>query len=169
MAARSSVPGRMLGVALLSAAGLAGCAADPTEVVVVVESDFRVPGDAVTVEFRFGDDAVAEANPKASVDLTQTPFPLSWVVTSDGASGSVAVVITALRDGEATMNHAALVSFSTEHTVTRRLTLARVCIAIPCDPGETCRESDLGTPVCASIFDDGLAAADEFEAEGASQ
>lgn len=157
-----------VGAALLVAAGLSGCAEDPTEVVVVVESDFRVPGDADTVEFRLGDDAVMEEMPRASVNLAETPFPLTWVITSDGASDSVAVVVTALRGDELTLSHTAMVEFSAERTVKKAIKLARVCIAIPCSPGETCRESTLGTPECTSIFDDARPAADRPELEGTS-
>lgn len=127
----------------------AGCGEEPTEIVVEVTSDLRVPGDMDRITFRLEDDAA----PLAEVDALEATFPLRWVVTSRGETQSAAIVVAALRGEETVIEQTALVRFAPEKTLTARFRLARVCIAIPCGAGETCRESRLGTAECASVFE----------------
>ncbi|MCA9600920.1 MAG: hypothetical protein KC417_02780 [Myxococcales bacterium] len=129
---------------------LASCASERTELVVEVETDLRIPGELDAVNFRTADNGPPDAERTVT---GAEDFPLRWVVSTEGATRSVAVVVTGIRGDLPVVSQTALVAFKPDATRTLRVELRRLCIGVPCQSGETCTLSPMGTAQCRSVFD----------------
>lgn len=125
-----------------------GCPTDPTEIVVVVDTDLAVPSvvDRVRVDVvGIGDGArtaVADLEGAGAVGLPVTV----GLVRTGGALGPVDVAAVGERDGGEVLRRDARVSFVPERTMMLRLDLLGRCVGVGCPPGQTC-----GSGGCRSI------------------
>ncbi len=121
---------------------VAGCAADLTEVVVVVESDLAVPTqlDEVVVEVEGaaarGQRAVASL---VGGDATRLPLTLGLRPGSAGA-GPLTVRVAGLRASTEFVATRVRTRFVEGRRVLLRVVLRGACVGVTCETGTTCRE-----------------------------
>ncbi len=130
---------------------VAGCAADLTEVVVVVESDLAVPTqlDEVVVEVEGaaarGQRAVASL---VGEDAAGLPLTLGLRPGSTGA-GPLSVRVAGKRAGAEFVATRVRTRFVEGRRVLLRVVLRGACVGVTCETGTTCREG-----ACADEFVD---------------
>ncbi|NOY92171.1 MAG: hypothetical protein GXP55_13315, partial [Deltaproteobacteria bacterium] len=117
---------------------LVACAGDPTQLVVVVDSDMTVPEelDAVSLEVTAPDGVVQSAHAALGVgeDLPRTLVLLH----GGGALGPVRVYARGLRAGVSVVERRASVAFVPGQTLMLRIELLRECVGRVCAAGRTC-------------------------------
>lgn len=148
---------RWLGCALTAA--LVACQADPpplTQIVVVVDSDMRVPSELEVVGI-----AVAGALdvPECMVTLGESAeeaagLPLTLGLVHDGGPlGPLTVTARGLRGGATLVEHRAEVWFQARKTTRLQLDLALSCLSASntCPSGETCDAGECVTQRIATL------------------
>lgn len=132
----------------LSLGLLAACSKDPTQIVVVVDSDLAVPAELVAVRavVRWtGEEAVADERfGLLGGQLTDArhSLPLSFGIGPGAAlDGEVSIEIHALRPGDgAHFVRRAVTRFRPNQTLLLPMFLARECRSVSCGATETCTE-----------------------------
>lgn len=137
--------------ALLCAAALAvgGCESPPTQLVVLVDTDFSVNEELGRVRARVLDQAGSEvssydfalADDAAEPSPAQFPVPLSFaVVPRDGdADRRVVIEVDGMSaDGDTRVQRRAVTGFLHERSLLLPMFLARSCEGVLCGAGETC-------------------------------
>jgi len=114
------------------------CAADPTQLVILVDSDMRVPGelDSVALEVTAPDGTThdAQVSLSAGEDLPRTLVLLH----SGGALGPVTIVARGLHASAPVVERRASAAFVSGQTRMIRIELLRECVGVSCAAGETC-------------------------------
>lgn len=137
----------------LTVAFLFGCGEPLTEVVIVVDGDYRtLQGtefdfelDALRVELRQGD-RIEESS--AAFGRGRPGFPRSIGIQHQGGSlGPVEVLVQGTKNGVVVVDQVARFSFVPEESRRLRLELLRECRGISCDAGQTCRRGGCQEPI----------------------
>ena len=122
---------------------LCACGDDPTQIVVVVNTDLEVGTDIQDVELTVDGTTVTEMVP---------PTPrTALLVHSGGELGPISIMVRGLRDGLRRIEREAVVTFVKGETLLLNLCLSRDCLENTGCPGSrTCTEDGCRSPV----FDD---------------
>jgi len=126
---------------------VAACAGEPTQLIVVVETNLDIPTelDEIVVVVT-GPSAVSSSTSEMLVGPDDPPFPLTLTVLPDGeALGPVNIAARGLSVGVETIRAEARTTLIEGETRMVRLFLLRGCIDRPCD-GMTCGENGC-TPI----------------------
>ncbi|UJR79655.1 Hypothetical protein I5071_16930 [Sandaracinus amylolyticus] len=121
---------------------LASCAAPTpvTELMIVVDTDLRVPEELETIriEMRDGQGTMREA----SADVAGgAPLPVTLGVVSRTTLGPIDVDVIGLRGSAEVVRRSARVEFVQDRTRALRLDLLASCRAVTCEDGQTCAAS----------------------------
>ncbi|MEC7523729.1 MAG: lectin-like protein [Myxococcota bacterium] len=126
------------------------CSAPPTQLVVVVDSDFAVPEELTTVEVEVFDAAGETVSgttfalaPRGEGQPARFPLPLSFGVVPQGgdASRRVRVVVRGKTATDRIMvQRAATTGFLEGRSLALPMFLLRSCAAVMCPDGQTCTE-----------------------------
>lgn len=110
-------------------AGLAACSAQPTEIVVTIDTTFGVPCtiDALHVEATGGGDTVT-----ADVTVGDADLPGSITLVPRGDPREVTVRVTGMRDGAVFASAMATADFAEDSSLELRFVLDRSCVPGPC-------------------------------------
>ncbi len=140
----------MRSILFTSLAFVAAACQSPTQLVVVVDSDFEVPKELASVQTIVSDDA-GESLGSEVFDLGTYGLPLSFGIEGgDLSREQIQVLIQGLTpNDELLVDRAAIVGFVEGETRLLPIFLARQCSSTDCGEGRTCTE--LG---CASAFVD---------------
>ena len=140
--------GKVLAVlSVLALAGGVGCEAkDPTQIVLVIDSDIPVPGEMDGFSIKLERNGVVRSlltydlDPAHSVSV-KLPATLTLVADKELAQ-QVTVTVTGTRGGKALVVRAARLPFADDRILMLRLALLRKCAYLPkpCPPGLTCAE-----------------------------
>lgn len=161
-------------------AALAGCAADPTQLLVEVDTDLSVPLelDRIDVEIEDETGEVISSHPFEIVAHGDTvapakyELPISFAVAPRGGDDSrrVRVVVSGhLGDGAAVVTRQAAIGFVAHRTIPLRMFLARACVSVQCGDNETCNDgvcvpdvvdvpphdADMGSALDGDVMNDG--------------
>ncbi|WP_157069334.1 hypothetical protein [Sandaracinus amylolyticus] len=121
---------------------LASCAAPTpvTELMIVVDTDLRVPDELETIriEMRDGQGAMREASADVAAGA---PLPVTLGLVSRTTLGPIDVDVIGLRGSTEVLRRSARVVFVEDQTRALRLDLLASCRAVTCEAGETCAES----------------------------
>lgn len=122
---------------------LCACADDPTQIVVVVNTDLEVGADIEVVELEVNGTTVTEMVP---------PSPRTALLKHTGGElGPISIMVRGLRDGLRRIEREAVVTFVEGETLLLNLCLSRECLENSGCPGaRTCTEDGCRSPV----FDD---------------
>jgi hypothetical protein len=125
--------------ALLAALG--GCTGPRTEVLVVVDTDLRVPEELDEVRIDLlgpgGEPRRAQGSVETAADLPKT---LGIVDATNREMRSVHVTVTGLRRGANVVQRRAEFVFVPTETRILRIDLLRACVGVSCPAGQTCGE-----------------------------
>lgn len=125
----------------------AACAASPTQIVVVTDTDLRVTDevDDIRLDVTSPDGRMqsAEADLRADPYLPRTTT-LAW---DEGPLGPFIVRAVARRHGSDVVSRTARVSFLPGRIVMLRLDLLDGCRGVDCDTGKTCGNAAVCRPV----------------------
>lgn len=129
------------GIGLALALALCGCGDSLTEIVVIVDSDLRVPQEmervGLTVVGTTGETVVEAAVSLREPDGRSLPVTLS--LRPEGpALGPVEVTATALDEAGPVVSIAAETAFVAGERRSLQLFLASACVEVDCGPDETC-------------------------------
>lgn len=148
------MPRRLLlaGLALAASASLAGCSqAAATELIVVVDTDYAIPGqlDEIDVDVQ-GPDGMHHLERQPMASAAALPYTLT-VVPAGAALGPIRIVASGLSAGTTVVSREARVSLSANRSMMVRLDLLRACDAstMPCAgrSDQTCGEGGACTSV----------------------
>ena len=157
----------MRAIAIAAAVAAVGCHSPLTEAVITTDTDLAIPGDVDTI--RWTVDATEIGGHVHSVELPvgeQTRLPVVLPLVHDGGPlGPIVVVAQGLSGGAPVVSRTARFYFVPSRSIVLRIDLARDCIGVACEPGQTCVDGacadpeapgDAGTvPGDAAIPDDG--------------
>lgn len=132
---------RHLGLALLSGLALSGCKTKPSQLVVLVDSDYTPSVEIETVTYVVYD--LRRVRQEAgSLDVERYGLPLSFaVVAGDLPDERVEITVEAhAKSGELLSGRRAIVGFVAGESRLLNMFLARGCLAVLCGEGETCTE-----------------------------
>ena len=117
-----------------------GCSAAPTQLVVVVHTDFAVPAELDSVRFEITGPAERVQTVEQSVGGLEDPaFPLTLGLTAnDGALGPYRVEVIGRSAGNAVVRQVRRASMTAEAAVRIDMFLSRACAAEVCGDGQTC-------------------------------
>jgi hypothetical protein len=145
---------RGLGRALTLLGGLAvGCgeeASSPTEIVLVVTSNLRVPQqlDGVRVEATGPDGRMQRATAQLTGGAT---LPVSVrLAHRDGALGPLRIEVHGEREGHDVVVRSAQLAFAPDQRRILALALLEQCLGVSCFDGLTCTESGCAAPYIAA-------------------
>lgn len=127
-----------------------GCSTPATEIIVTVNTDFRVPSGLDAVEFALGPEAPTKARVKVGA---AEDFPLTWVVSTGGETESVAVDVRGMLGNVALLHTTAFRAFEAGSSRDLRVDLWRACLSVECGHDAYCDQREQG-PVCVDLFDD---------------
>lgn len=123
-----------LGIALVA---LGGCAADATQLLVVVDTDLQVGVEYDAIQIT----ASGESGDEATRDIdASVPFSLGISPGRGPKNQRVVVTATATLAGESVVSRRVITHFVPEQTRRVDLLLARACGGVECGGDETCRE-----------------------------
>lgn len=134
---------------LLACLALTACKQPATEIVVVVDSDFAVPGDAAQIraQIRDGSNILAEhsfalVSRGVSPSAGQHTLPFSFAVLpwEDDPSRKIAIELGVIGPGQIDprLVRRAVTSFIDGSSLALPMFLAHACEGMVCDPGQTC-------------------------------
>lgn len=140
--ASTAVALRLTATLIVVCAAVGSCReVEPTQLVVVIDSDMAVPRelDAYRVTVTGPDGRVLDEQLPAAGD---SALPASFGVKPRGgrANRAVTVAVTAMHAGGALFDTRAVTSFVEERRLRLDMFLARRCVASACAPQETCRQ-----------------------------
>ncbi len=142
---------------------LASCGADPTEIVLVIDSDLGTTGlPRVDIQV-LGPSMLEEVS--TTIDFREPgsppPYPLTLGLVRDPSApnSSLAVNITGQDDSGRVVRASARTEFIAEESRALVLRLDAVCFDVPCAEGATCRE---GVCVDDIVLGDDLPPSDGF-------
>jgi hypothetical protein len=141
---------------------VSGCAEDRTEVIVVVDSDIRVPDDMdeIVVEAEGPESDTFLRRAVAALGEDEPPLPRTLgLVHQGGPLGPFSVEVLGKRGGGTVVRRSAEVYFQPQRTLVLPLHLIRACQGVVCPFEETCAEDG-----CRPIAID----SDELEGWGGS-
>ncbi len=144
MSVASSIRGRALALALVTVPALASCGGDdPTEIVLVIDSDLEVPTELdaieVTVSGRRGAPTIVSAD---LTDSATPDLPLTLTLYPSSVPPSpVAIAIVASAGGTDVVRRDVRTGFVEGETRMLRVLLAARCVSLSCDGGRTCDET----------------------------
>lgn len=134
------------------AATLAGCEGDPTEILVVVDSNLSVPGELDTVRVEVvGEGATASGDLTGSRGL-ELPRTVG-IVQSGGKLGPLEIRAVGLSGGGVVVESRAITFFRGGKTLVLPLFLSRACVGVTCGGDQTCEG---GRCVSATVDPDTL-------------
>ncbi len=124
---------------------LLGCSEEVrprTQLVVVVDTDLAIPDqlDEIVISAEGPGSSSHEASAALGEDEPRLPRYLSFD-HQKGPLGPIAVTVSGKRDGETVLTREADVSFVAGRTLVLPLHLARRCVDVSCERGETCTEN----------------------------
>jgi hypothetical protein len=145
------------------ATGLASCGDDATEIVVLVDSDLRVPGEVRSLLVEITNTS-GDITPVRG-DLLGEGFPRTVGIVHGGGGrlGPIGVRAVAENGGTDVVERRATTFFQEGRVVLLRMDLLRSCEPVDCDSDETC-----GASGCESIEVDGAGLPD-WEGEPATR
>lgn len=127
-------------VALL--AFLPSCAAPPTQLIVVVDTDFEIPAGLDQIEIAVTGPGGMRIRELQNLDGTETlPFTLSVIPNSLDELGPIRVEAIGRRAGGEHVRREARVTLVRDQTLMLPLFLLRSCEGSSCDTDETCTEN----------------------------
>jgi len=137
--------------ALLAIAFVIGCTREPTQLVVVLDSDLAVPSELDALQIQVEGRGVEEVRGPFSLEkLGREELPASFGVAPEGrdAGRSVTVRLSGLLDGVERLSTFARTGFVAHERLRLDLFLARRCLtdAPECAPGQTCGEDGCVNP-----------------------
>lgn len=143
----SAARSRLLALALL-ALPLASCGGDGlTEVVIVVDSDLRVPQDIDEVFIEVTSPGGELQTSSAPLGMGQPRLPRTLGMSHEGGRLGPFTVRVLGRDGGGTLvSRTARFSFEPGESLRLRVFLPASCVAVTCDMDQTCTEAG-----CAGI------------------
>jgi hypothetical protein len=136
-----------MGAAVLAALGallVCGCEARITEVVVVVDSELRVPVDIDAIALRVNTTGRVVPGldaPLTGPDAVSLPLTLGLRSESDAAT-SFSVVVRGLRAGGERIRAEVATRFVPGERRVLRIRLESACLGVMCADGETCRDAE---------------------------
>ncbi|HEX2677074.1 MAG TPA: hypothetical protein VHM19_10555 [Polyangiales bacterium] len=149
---------------------LAACGSDKTQltqIVVVVDSDLKVPSelDHVTIEV-----SGAISMPTADADLKTKPLPRSiGIVHEGGALGPIEVRVTGSASGTVVVERSASVYFEKGRSLLLRMPLSSSCVGmLSCGSGKTCMDGSCKGSDVSDLPDLGSGGVTGFDAGGGS-
>ncbi len=129
--------GRGALLALLCA--LAGCANDPTQIVIEVRSDLSVPDELDRVVVRMVSPDGREQTAEALLGPGQLPLPrILGVLHEGGPLEGYETTVTGLRASNERVVRRGVLSFQAQRIRLWSVTLERACEGVSCVDGETC-------------------------------
>jgi alpha-tubulin suppressor-like RCC1 family protein len=135
-----------LALALVSCGG-----SGPTEVVLVVDTDLVIPDEIDRIEISLSGSSGTPTNVVADLTDPGTPdLPLTLTTFSTLGSGDLAITVIGRLMGAEVTRWEARTSFVGGETRMLRAILAARCLAITCDPGQTCDEAGCRAVAIAS-------------------
>ncbi len=147
---------------------LAGCSDSLTEIVVVADTDMRVPEEIDRIAFSVDASEIDMTMHTSAVSLLDSRPATLGIVHEGGPLGPLTVVAVGRREGAMVVTRRAVVSFVSGSTEMLRLDLFGDCRDVMCRAGLTCASADgecaseaaslLDWPGSASRLDAGMAA-----------
>ncbi len=137
--------------ALLAIAFVIGCTREPTQLVVVLDSDLAVPSELDALQVHVEGRGVEESRGPFSLEgIGREELPVSFGVAPEGrdAGRSVTVRLSGWLDGVERLSTFARTGFVAHERLRLDLFLARRCLtdAPECAPGQTCGEDGCEDP-----------------------
>ncbi len=117
------------------------CSSDPTQVIVVVDSDLTVPSelDGLVIEVTGPDGEVQSAS--GGLGPMELPLPRTLALShTSGALGPFDVVARGQRSGATVIERRAQFEFQQGRVLVLEMHLVRSCLGVACVSGETCSE-----------------------------
>ncbi|MEY4575527.1 MAG: hypothetical protein RL701_230 [Pseudomonadota bacterium] len=134
----------IIAIVLSAATCLTGCDSDTeplTQIVVVVDSDLRVPAELDRVAIQI--DRTTNSTSRHEIALADVQLPLSLgLVHSGGPYGPIDVSAVGISNGKSVAERSAKVYFTHDATLKLELDLTRRCLDKVCLPGRTCVDGE---------------------------
>jgi hypothetical protein len=128
---------------------VAGCSATPTQLIVVVDTDFEIPAGLDEIEVAVTGPGGMRIREVQSLDGSETlPFTVAVIPESLDQLGPIHIEAIGRRDGGEHVRREARVTLVREQTLMLPLFLLRTCEGTSCPTDETCTANG-----CASIDD----------------
>lgn len=117
------------------------CAADPTQVIVVVDSDLRTPAELDEIRITVTSPEGEEQSASGTLLAGDPPLPRTLALShTQGPLGTFRAMAEGLRAGTVIVEREARFDFQSERVLVLSMHLLRSCANVVCDRGSTCTE-----------------------------